>query len=74
MISVLGTSRNHKETNVENKEPAEVRECTFPREIHELTMLRVQARCCDEGRGIPSSAISIRIRIALSFRRFRTSR
>jgi hypothetical protein len=44
----LGTSKNHKVTNLENKEPAQGRGSTFSSEIHELTMLCVTARCRDE--------------------------
>jgi hypothetical protein len=40
-ISILGTSKNHMVTNLENKEPTEAWECIFSPEIHELTMLCV---------------------------------
>jgi hypothetical protein len=72
-ILILGTSKNHKVTYLENKETAEADECTSSREIHELAMLCVRT-LCDEGRRIKSSAFFIRTRITIFLRRSRTSR
>jgi hypothetical protein len=69
-ILILGTSRNHRVTNLDNEEHVEVREWIFSPEIHELTKLCERA-CCDDARRIQPSAISIETQITLFLRRSR---
>jgi hypothetical protein len=45
--------------NLATKEPVETQNTFFLQEIHELTMLCLQACCRDEAQRIKSSAISI---------------
>jgi hypothetical protein len=52
----LGTRKNHKVTNLENKQHVEAWECTFSPEIHVLTMLCIQVRCGDEVRNFQSNS------------------
>jgi hypothetical protein len=72
----MGTSKNHKATNQENKKPAEAGRSVgmhLSPEIHEPTMLCVCVRCRDEARRIQSSAISIQTRINLFLRQKSTT-